>query len=145
MHELTLDISRTINAPAEKLFNAWLDPAMLSRFMMPGEGMSEAIVENDPREGGKFSIIMQGQENKIPHSGTYLKIDPHSQLVFTWESVHSIDGSTVTLNFVPEGKGTRIDLHQVKFFNEEKRDAHNMGWNVIFNVLEQIAAPVSAG
>ncbi len=144
MPELTLNISRTINAPAEKLFNAWLDPAMLSRFMMPGENMSEAEVENDPREGGTFRILMKAQDAEIPHSGKYLKIDPYSQIVFTWESKHSIDGSTVTLDFVPEGEGTRIDLHQVKFFSEGQRDGHVKGWTVILNMLEKVAVPVSA-
>ncbi len=36
MTDLTLNVSRTINASAETLFNAWLDPKMLARFMSPG-------------------------------------------------------------------------------------------------------------
>ena len=140
MTELTLEISRTINAPAEKLFNAWLDPAMLARFMIPGEGMAPPKVQTDPREGGEFHIVMQGAERELPHSGTYLKITRHSQIVFTWESEFSIDGSTVTLDFTPEGDATRIDLTQVKFFNEEARDNHKGGWANILSTLDDIAA-----
>lgn len=145
MTDLSLQVSRTINAPAEKLFNAWLDPAMLARFMIPGEGMSEPKVQNDPQEGGKFSILMQGADRELPHSGTYLKIAPHSQIVFTWESEFSIDGSTVTLDFTPEGDGTRVDLKQVKFFNEEARESHKGGWENILATLETATASSTVG
>ena len=33
--ELTLTLSRTINAPVEKVFNAWLNPEILAKFMLP--------------------------------------------------------------------------------------------------------------
>ena len=33
--ELKLEISRTIAAPREAVFDAWLDPEMLARFMTP--------------------------------------------------------------------------------------------------------------
>lgn len=37
----------------------------------------------------------------LPHSGVYETIDRPRRLVFTWESPHSIDGSTVTLDLAP--------------------------------------------
>ena len=33
MSELNLTVERTINAPQEKVFSAWLDPEMLKRFI----------------------------------------------------------------------------------------------------------------
>lgn len=51
----------------------------------------------DPVEGGPFEIIMKVREKELPHSGVYETIDRPRRLVFTWESPHSIDGSTVTL------------------------------------------------
>lgn len=137
MTELSLNVSRTINAPAETLFNAWLDPAMLARFMLPGEGMSVPKAETDPVEGGRFDIIMQAGEQDIPHAGTYQKIDRHSQLVFTWESPMSVDGSTVTLDFKPVEGGTEVNLNHVKFSNEESRDNHQGGWAGILSKLDE--------
>lgn len=40
MTDLSLTVSRNISAPAETVFNAWLDPAMLAKFMAPGPGMT---------------------------------------------------------------------------------------------------------
>ena len=39
MTDLTLTAERTIAAPQKDVFGAWLDPAMLKRFMTPGPGM----------------------------------------------------------------------------------------------------------
>ena len=140
MTELSLNVSRTINAPADKLFNAWLDPEMLARFMLPGDGMSVPKAATDPVEGGRFDIIMQAGEQEIPHAGTYKKIDRHSQLVFTWESPFSTEGSTVTLDFKPVNGGTEVNLHHVKFPNEESRDNHQGGWNGILSKLDAVVS-----
>ena len=40
MTDLTLTVERTIQAPQQDLFRAWLDPEMLRRFMTPGPGMT---------------------------------------------------------------------------------------------------------
>lgn len=138
--ELSLTVKKTIPAPPEKVFNAWLDPAMLAKFMVPGEGMTVPKAESDGREGGRFEIVMAAGDQEIPHSGTYIEVKPHSRLAFTWESPHSIDGSTVTLDFRPAGDGaTEVELTHVKFASEEARDNHKGGWTAI---LEALAAAV---
>lgn len=136
MTELSLNISRTINATPEALFNAWLDPKMLTRFMAPGPNTTVPHAANDPVVGGRFDIIMKVGDQELPHAGTYKEIDPHSRLVFSWESPMSVDGSTVTLTFKPVDGGTEINLHHVKFQNEEKRNNHEGGWNAILDKLE---------
>lgn len=134
MTELTCKVSRTISAPPETVFNAWLDPATLAKFMTPGEGMTVPKAETDPREGGRFDILMKG-ETEIPHGGEYKVIKPHSQIVFTWESPFSVEGSTVTLDFEAADGGTFLTLTHVKFANEEMRDNHNGGWTMILEAL----------
>lgn len=140
MSDLSLTVSRVIDAPREAVFQAWLNPDMLARFMIPGDGMTVPSAEADAREGGRFSIVMQAGDNQIPHSGTYLTIDPHSKLVFTWESPFSADGSTVTIDLLPQGDGTAITLTHVKFPDEESRANHEGGWG---SILSKLAALVS--
>lgn len=135
--ELELTVSRTIPAPREKVFNAWLSPAMLSKFMRPPETIGTARVENDPVKGGRFSIVMVTEEKEIPHAGTYLAIDPHAHLSFTWESPHSLDDSVVTVDFAERGPTlTEITLRQVKFRSEQARDGHVRGWTAILDLLD---------
>lgn len=70
MTELSLTTSRTIKAPVERVFNAWLDPKMLARFMRPAEGVTVSSAETDPREGGRFALVMNAGDKEIPHAGT---------------------------------------------------------------------------
>lgn len=143
MNELELTITRTIAASREKVFNAWLSPEKLAKFMRPPLADARpARVENDPVEGGRFSIVMTAEGREIPHAGTYLEIDPHSRLAFTWQSPYSLDDSVVTIDLTEAGANmTGITLKQVKFKDESTRDGHQRGWNAILDMLEQNLEP----
>ncbi|MGD8350606.1 MAG: SRPBCC domain-containing protein [Gammaproteobacteria bacterium] len=137
MTDLTLKLEKTVHAPIEKVFDAWLDPAMLTQFILPQPGMPQPEVENDPREGGRFKIVMRHGDDELPHGGEYLVIDRPRQLKFSWQSHYSPDDSTVTLDFEDlDGNSTRVVLTQVKFLHEEARDAHRGGWS---NILDSLA------
>lgn len=136
MSELTLTVRKTIPAPQEKVFEAWLDARMLAKFMRPGTDVSVPKAETDAREGGRFSILMLAGDKEIPHAGTYLEVTPHSRIVFTWESPYSTDDSTVTLDFTAAGDdATDVALTHVKFPSEESRDNHKGGWTAILDTL----------
>lgn len=141
MDELELTVRRTINAPRQKVFEAWLDPKTLARFMLPAEGMPEPRVETDPKEGGAFTIVMVAGGEEVPHNGIYKTIDRHSRLVFTWESPFSVKGSTVILDFAAAGKNaTDVTLRHVKFPSEESRANHENGWTRILAKLDELVA-----
>ena len=140
MSELSLTVERVIDAPQKTLFDAWLDPEMLRKFMTPGPGMTVPRASNEAKEGGRFEIVMQAGEDEIPHGGTYHEISPHDRIVFTWESPYSVENSTVTLTFEPADKGTKIVLHHVRFMDEQTRDNHIGGWDGILAALADAAA-----
>ncbi len=139
MNELSINLNKTIHAPIETVFDAWLNPKMLSKFMTPMPGMPDCDVENDPRQGGKFTIIMHFDGQNLPHTGEYLEIDRPHKLVFTWVSHASIDNSTVTLNFKKlDDNNTDISLSHIKFIDEEARSNHEGGWGQILETLNSI-------
>ena len=78
MYELT--ITRLIDAPREKLFRAWTDPALIPRwFCPPPWGVSEA--KTDVRTGGSTLIVMRGPEGQeVPNRGVYLEVVPNEKL-----------------------------------------------------------------
>ena len=141
MSELSLTTTRQINAPVEKVFNAWLSPETLKKFMLPGgAGASVPSASVDPKVGGRFTIVMADGEKDIPHAGTYLTIDPHSRIVFTWESPFSAEGSTVSLDLrAIDPSKTELTLTHVAFNSESSRDGHKKGWDAILEALGQVA------
>ena len=137
MTDLAVNVSKTINAPIEKVFDAWLNPETLSQFILPMPGMPHPETETEAREGGSFTIVMQVGDDKVPHTGKYLEISRPDKLVFTWASPCSVDDSTVTLKFSDlGGSKTSVDLTHIKFIDEETRSDHEGGWS---NILESLA------
>lgn len=138
MTDLTMTTERTIKASQKTVFDAWLDPAMLARFMMPGPDMSVPVAKTEARVGGDFQITMHAGGNDIPHHGTYKEISPHERLIFTWFGPSPAEDSTVTLTFAPAAEGTHVTLRHDRFINEESRDNHNKGWTGILATLGQV-------
>ena len=62
-----LVVRRVLRVPRARVFAAWLDPALMSRWMCPGD-TSHATVELDPRVGGKFRIVMHHARGEAERS-----------------------------------------------------------------------------
>ena len=144
MNELTVSVSKVIAAPIAKVFDAWLDPVMLAKFMLPMPGMAAPQVVNKAQVGGEFSIVMQVGENQVPHTGQYLEMDRPSKLSFTWESPESADDSVVTIHFseLNDGK-TNVELTHVRFIDEQRRSNHESGWGNILSQLGDVCTGIS--
>jgi len=129
-------VRRTIAASAEDLFDAWLDPEALAIWMRPGT-IRSAVARVEPRVGGRYEIIMQGESGPLPHGGEYRVIDRPKRLVFTWQSQHTGPGETlVTVDFLRVGKSTEVVVTHEKL-PETARDAHRRGWSSGLEHLDQ--------
>lgn len=136
-----LTVTKTIPAPAKSVFEAWLNPEALARFMKPGPNMSDARVDVDPREGGAFEIIMIAGEAELPHRGEYKTIKRYERLAFSWLSGHAPEGSLVTIDFrAVSDNETELTLHHVGLPTEESRDNHNGGWTRIVEVATKVVS-----
>lgn len=143
MTDLTLTVTRTINASAEQIYKAWLDPDTIRKFMAGGSDQTVAEAQSDPREGGAFFILMVS-DKEVPHRGIYKTLTPFSRLVFSWESPYSPADSEVEILLRPVDGGTEVTLHQVKFLSEGARDGHFGGWTQILARLDGHLVPAAA-
>ena len=144
MTDLSLNLKRVIQAPIEDVFEAWLEPSVLAQIMVPAPNMHVPKAEVDPREGGRFTIVMAAGEQEIVHSGEYLTLDRYTQIVFTWNSPFSAEGSTVTLNLSESEGGTEVELIHIRLLDEESRDNHANGWSTILANLDRVLVPNQA-
>ena len=140
MQDLTLTARRSIKAPAKRIYDAWLDPDMFAAFMSLDSKTTVSTASTDPKIGGRFMIIVNNGEKDVPHAGTYLQLNPHSLIQFTWESPYVDAGSTVTITLTPQGDATEVALTHVKFRSEASRDGHASVWTLILEKVETLLA-----
>lgn len=69
--------SRLLNAPVEKVYNAFADPQVLARWWGP-EGFTNTIHEFDLRPGGKWALTMHGPEKgHYQNASIFERVEPH--------------------------------------------------------------------
>ena len=146
-----LVLTRLIDAPREKLFRAWTDPALLKQWFAPLP-YTTPVAELDVRPGGSNLIVMRGPDGKdMPNRGVYLEVVPNERLVFTdafskaWEP-SAKPFMTVILTFEDEGGKTRYTA-RVRHWTVADREAHekmgfHQGWGICANQLAALAARI---
>jgi uncharacterized protein YndB with AHSA1/START domain len=133
--DYSLTVRREIAAPAEDLFDAWLDPESLGAWFRPAL-TRETRAETDPRVGGTFRFVMAGDESSTACTGSYLEIDRPRRLVFTWSSPDTEHrDSIVTVTFHPSANSTVVEIHHVGLPDERARGSHLAGWSDILREL----------
>ena len=134
-----LVVRRVLRFPRERVFAAWLDPALMVRWMCPGDTRS-ATVDLDPRVGGRFRIVMHHGRGDEEHWGEYLVIEPPSRLSFTWISAHTDRRpSVVTVELFERGTDTEFVLTHRRL-PPDKVEAHREGWSDIVAKLDAVLA-----
>ncbi len=85
--EVAVRIERTLHAPPERVFQAFLDPELIRRWIAPDE-LTVDRVAVDPRVGGKLEVWhSRNGESSGKFEGQFVKIDPPRELVYRWAFV----------------------------------------------------------
>ena len=136
-HSITL--SRTIDAPADELFSAWTDPALLEQWQAE-------IVEFEPFEGGKFRFeTSDADEPGVSHviSGTVASYEHDRKLVELWhmEGEGSEHDSTLIVTFAPvDDSRTEITIVEIAeaHADAESRIFSIEAWHEALNELAEL-------
>src|SRR6187431_1343847 len=109
--ERELVVTRTFNAPARMVFEAWTKPDLFRRWWLPKSmGMSLRSCEMDVRVGGKYRL--EFEPDATAFFGTYLEVTPHSRLVWTNEEGGE-GGPVTTVTFEERGGKTLLVMHEL--------------------------------
>jgi uncharacterized protein YndB with AHSA1/START domain len=126
-----VEVTTTIRAARERVFDAWLDPDRLARFLCAGD-THVARVEVDARVGGCFTVVMASDRGESDHRGRYVEIVRPERLRFTWISAATGGAETdVTVTFDAIGEGTRVTIVHVGLADETIAQRHRGGWHSI--------------
>ncbi|HEX6384604.1 MAG TPA: SRPBCC domain-containing protein [Anaerolineae bacterium] len=123
-------------ASREEVFDMWLDPESVRRWMCPGN-THVAAIELNPVVGRAFRIYMETEDEQVyVHTGKYLEIQRPERLVFTWRSPATGEReSRVTVAFYEQGKSCLVVLVHELLPDERAVENHRAGWTDILNRL----------
>jgi uncharacterized protein YndB with AHSA1/START domain len=123
--ERELVTTRTFNAPARIVFEAWTKPELFKRWWVPKSmGMSLLYCEMDVRVGGKYRLVFAHEGSESTFFGSYLEVTPHSRLV--WTNEESDDGPVTTVTFEERGGRTLLVMREL-YPSKEALDAAGTG------------------
>ena len=139
-----LHLTRTFDAPRERVFRAWTDPEAARRWFGSSIGPAQRV-EADLRVGGRYRISV-----KLPPTGRlasavgeYLEVDPPERLVYTfsWERMpmaFGLGNSKVTVEFMEIAQGTEVRLTHELLDKRRLRAFHRFGWNTSMGRLAKL-------
>jgi uncharacterized protein YndB with AHSA1/START domain len=112
--ERELVVTRTFNAPARIVFEAWTKPELFKQWWVPKSmGMTLRSFELDVRVGGGYRLVFgDDPSNPMAFFGRYLEVTPHSRLAWTNDEGGD-DGPVTTATFEEKGGKTLLVLHEL--------------------------------
>jgi uncharacterized protein YndB with AHSA1/START domain len=148
-------VTRRFQAPADRVFDAWLDPGFATRWLFTSPNCDEKsrVCEIDPRIGGKYLIVDKRNGVDYIGEGEYLEIDRPRRLVFTFRMAQfSETVDRIVIEIMPLDKGCQLTLtqeitlphkvdmpaNQVRQMLESYKINTENGWDEMFNLLVEL-------
>jgi uncharacterized protein YndB with AHSA1/START domain len=121
--ERELVVTRTVNAPARLVYEAWTKPELFKQWWVPRSfPISLLSCELDMRVGGKYRLVIGLADSKqMEFFGTYLEVTPHSRLAWTNEEGNDA-GPVTTVTFEEKAGKTLLVMHEL-YPSKEALDA----------------------
>ena len=135
---------RHMNASAEQVYDAWLDPENVGKWLFTTPGGKMQSVAIDPVVGGHFSIVERRDDDNVEHVGEYLALERPTQIIFDVTVPHFSSSVThVEVNIKPSpGGGCDVAiLHDGVFQDFARRTV--IGWVQTMADLDALLAKQS--
>lgn len=142
-----LVMSRTIDAPRERVFAAWSEPAQVSRWFAP-RPLTLPKCEMDFRPGGSFNMAMRAPDGtEYPFSGVYRELVAPSTLAWTGRFPNGpAEQISTKVTFEEKGGKTKLTVRQAFAVLTTATEPHargaKRGWTA---TLDQLAEHCAGG
>lgn len=105
-----LVVTRTFNASARLVFDAWTRPDLFGKWWVPQSmGMMLRDLEMDARSGGSYRLDFG---DGMVFFGTYLEVTPYSRIVWTNDE-GGLSSSVTTVTLEEQGGTTLLTMTEV--------------------------------
>jgi len=107
-------VTRTFDAPARLVFEAWTRPELFKRWWVPKSvGVSLLSCELDVRTGGTYRLVFGNDPaNTKEFFGRYLEVIPNARIVWTNDEGGE-GGAVTTVTFEDKGGQTLLVIHDL--------------------------------
>ena len=148
--ERELVVTRTFNAPARIVFEAWSKSELFKRWWVPKSvGASLLSCEMDVRTGGAYRLEFghPASEQPMAFFGKYIEVTPPSRIV--WTNEESDNGSVTTVTFQEKDGRTLLVLHELypskEALDEALASGSTGGWSEQFGQLDELLVTLGKG
>jgi uncharacterized protein YndB with AHSA1/START domain len=143
--ERELVVTRTFNAPARIVFEAWTRPELFKRWWVPKSmGMTLLSCELDVRVGGSYRLVFShGDAEPVAFFGKYLEVTPCSRLVWTNEE-NDCGVAVTTVTFEEKGGKTLLVVHELHPSKESLEGAAGEAMRETFEQLDELLVTLGA-
>jgi uncharacterized protein YndB with AHSA1/START domain len=143
--ERELVVTRTVDAPARLVFEAWTKAELFRRWWVPKSyGQTLLACEMDVRVGGQYRLVFRHEDSTMEFFGTYLEVTPHSRLV--WTNDEGDSGETVTTVTFEESAGKTLLVVHDRYPSKEAVDCGSTGaLPEALDQLEELLASLGSG
>jgi uncharacterized protein YndB with AHSA1/START domain len=133
MKLIDITVSRAIPAPAENVFDVWIDPKSPGG---PWFGAKRVIL--NPAVDGLFYFAVEHEGRTWPHYGRFILIERPRQVEYTWvsEATKGVE-SVVTVTFERRGDQTEVTLRHSGVPDDEMGHQHKEGWTWVLSMLAE--------
>ncbi len=138
----TMQMTRVINAPRERVYAAWTEPELASQWW-GADGCSTEELILDAWRGGRLRWAFITREGtKVTVEGKFRVAHPPEKIIHTWQSVgtpawrDALSIVTVELVEKEDNNSTEVRLTHEKLPDEKSRDEHTHAWNNALDKLE---------
>jgi two-component system cell cycle response regulator DivK len=132
-------VTRRFAAPAETVFDAWLDERTVGDWLFATPDGEMVRIELDARVGGRFEIVERRGGEEVLHTGVYEAVDRPTRLVFTLQlPLYSPNSERVRVEIIPADEGCELRLAQTVAADapaSPKQIEH--GWSTIIRALAE--------
>jgi uncharacterized protein YndB with AHSA1/START domain len=140
-----LVVTRTVNAPARLVFEAWTKAELFRRWWVPESyGLNLLSCEMDVRVGGQYRLVFRHEGSTMEFFGTYLEVVPNARLV--WTNDEGDNGTTVTTVTFEEVAGKTVLVVHDRYPSKEAMESGSAeAMPEALEQLEQLLAGIGAG
>ena len=129
MEKVQITVETTVNAPIEKVWQAWTNPEDIMGWSFASDDWHTPHATNDLRVGGSFSSTMAAKDGSFSFDfeGIYDEVVPHETIAYSLA-----DGRKVKILFTDNGDETLIS-ETFDAENENPVEMQQAGWQAILN------------